>query len=112
MLCCLHLSKHSNSALQFILAIVKPFLSKKLRQRIYLLKDDYDRLHSLVDKSELPDTFRGTKDWAPVREAEQALSADPAMNRCTFADLGVSSADHSDADPRPYDLSLAPCAVQ
>ena len=95
-----------------ILAIVKPFLSKKLRKRIYLLKNDYARFHALVDKSELPVTFGGTKDWAPVLTAEEELTKDPMKTRCTFEDLGIQSETVKEDDPPPYAMEDAPCTLQ
>ena len=53
-----------------VLSLVKPFLSKKLRKRIYLLKHDYQRFHSLIDPAVLPTCFKGSVDWGPIREKE------------------------------------------
>ena len=97
-----------------ILAIVKPFLSKKLRKRIYMLKGDYARFHALVDKSQLPETFNGTRDWAPVLAAEAAVfdAQDPMKTRCTFEDLGIQSETVKEDDPPPYSMDDAPCTLQ
>jgi hypothetical protein len=45
-----------------LLALAKPFMGKKLRERIYLLKDDWPRLHALIAPEELPESFGGA--WA------------------------------------------------
>ena len=80
-----------------VLSLVKPFLSKKLRKRIYLLKHDYQRFHSLIDPAVLPTCFKGSVDWGPIREKEQAASG----GTCTFEDIGIASEQHSDETARP-----------
>ena len=97
-----------------LLSLVKPFLSKKLRKRIYLLKDDYQRFHSLIDPAVLPLAFGGSQDWGPIRAAELAdAQADGGSAPTPFAELAVSAAvGLSEGSPPPYGAAEAPCAVQ
>jgi hypothetical protein len=48
----------------FMLAIVKPFLSSKLKKRIHVWGDDVTQLHKLLPLSALPEDFGGTAAWS------------------------------------------------
>lgn len=47
-----------------MLAIVKPFLSSKLKKRIHVWGDDVTQLHKLLPLSALPEDFGGTAAWS------------------------------------------------
>ena len=40
-----------------MLAVIRPFLAKKIRERIFLIGQDYDLLHSIVAPESLPPAF-------------------------------------------------------
>ena len=42
------------------MAIVKPFMSKKLQERVKIYGSDYDKLHQRFPKEILPKEFGGT----------------------------------------------------
>ncbi len=48
----------------FMLAIVKPFLSSKLKKRIHVWGDDFTSLHKLLPLSALPQDFGGSAAWS------------------------------------------------
>jgi hypothetical protein len=50
--------------MSFMLAIVKPFLSSKLKKRIHVWGDDMAKLHALIPPSSLPEDFAGTAPWS------------------------------------------------
>ena len=50
-----------------MLAIVKPFLSSKLKKRIHVWGDDFAKLHALLPLSALPAEFGGTAEWSNER---------------------------------------------
>jgi len=45
-----------------IFAIIKPFLSEKIRKRIILIGNDFEKLHVVVDPVYLPSTYGGKVD--------------------------------------------------
>jgi hypothetical protein len=75
-----------------VLALVKPFLNKKLRQRIYLLGDDWEQMHSIVDPSQLPASFGGTLDYEPTRVVLEEALPDWERHVSSWHDLGISAA--------------------
>mmetsp|Transcript_9722 Transcript_9722/g.16898 ORF Transcript_9722/g.16898 Transcript_9722/m.16898 type:complete len:263 (+) Transcript_9722:276-1064(+) len=51
---------HQSTAMSILLAIVRPFMSKKMKKRIRAFGDDYHVLHQVVDATKLPADFGGT----------------------------------------------------
>ena len=46
-----------------MLAMVKPFLSSKLKKRIHVWGDDFSLLHKLLPLTALPEDFGGSAAW-------------------------------------------------
>ncbi len=44
----------------FLWAIVRPFMKRKLTERIHFLGKDWSKLHAIVDPKDLPPAFEGT----------------------------------------------------
>ena len=70
-----------------------------------MLKDDWDRLHQLIAPEELPEVFRGTRDWGPVRGEEAKAQGEWEKHHSTFEELGIDPkrAGCSDRDSPPWE---------
>lgn len=59
---------HQSVVVSVLMAIVRPFLSKKMKERIQAFGSDFTALHQLVDPAKLPPDFEGTSNddggWA------------------------------------------------
>jgi hypothetical protein len=51
---------HQGLVMNILLAIVRPFLSAKMKRRIRAFGSDFTELHAVVDRSKLPVEFQGT----------------------------------------------------
>jgi hypothetical protein len=81
---------------------------------MFKLGDDWDAFHAIVDPAQLPECFRGTRDWADMREHEAKVVDEWEKHHASFAELGIDPerAGCSDTDPPPFVEDEVPCVVQ
>ena len=62
-------------------------------------------MHQLIAPEELPEVFRGTRDWAPVRAEEAKAQGEWEKHHSTFEELGIDPkrAGCSDRDSPPWE---------
>ena len=72
-----------------MLALIRPFMAKKLRERIYLLGDDYAKLHAIIAPESLPPDFKGTLDCDPLRQYEAGIYANWRQHATSWQDLAI-----------------------
>ena len=82
------------------LNLIKPFMNEKIRKRIYLLGDDVDALHALVDPKQLPVEMHGTMDYAPIREKLKGFLPKWQLHAGNWEEIGIS-ASHVDKHVAP-----------
>lgn len=67
---------HQGIVMNILMAIIRPFLSSKMKKRIRVFGSDFSELHAIVDKSKLPVEFQGTSTdegwgWFNVMKAKE-----------------------------------------
>ena len=60
--------------MSFMWAIVRPFMSAKMRSRVHLLGSDLNKLHELMDPADLPPEFGGTSTEDPMAWFEEQIA--------------------------------------
>jgi hypothetical protein len=66
---------HQPAFMTFMWAIARPFMSKKMRDRVMLLGDGFERLHKeIMDPTNLPPEFGGTSTEDPLAWFEEQLA--------------------------------------
>lgn len=60
--------------MSFMWAIVRPFMSAKMRSRVHLLGSDLKKLHELMDPADLPPEFGGTSTEDPMAWFEEQIA--------------------------------------
>lgn len=64
--------------ISFLLALVKPFMSAKMKSRLHVCGDRFDELYEMIDQKNLPKEFKGTSDEHPLAWLEQQITLEKA----------------------------------
>lgn len=90
------------------ISMIKPFMNQKLRDRIFLLGSDVDKLHAIVDPAELPPAMHGTLNYEPVRQKLTEYFPKWKIHACSWAELGISASHVKTELPHVVEDALPP----
>ena len=75
--------------MSFIWAVVRPFMSEKMKSRVHFIGKDTSAFHDFIDPAVLPPEFGGTLEEAPTAWLDGKIAAEAASASAGTAGVAV-----------------------